>query len=375
MNRMMKRLHCHERRCPFWSWVFLAELGGSLGLGLSLTGCKADSVDARPPERVVQVVVADVKRESVAETLSLVGSVLANEMVEIKSETDGKIEKIHFQEGQEVKQGDLLIELDDTKLAAALAEAEANFKLSKANFERNKELFESHLISQQEFDQVGAIYQANQAGIDLKKRQLKDTRIYAPFDGVMGARSVSPGQVIARNTTLTWLVDQDPVKVEINVPERFLGQLKLGQTIAIKVAAYPDRSFAGKVFFIAPFVDPVMRTALVKALLPNPGRELVPGMFASLDLTLKIRDQSLVIPEAALSKLLDDEYAMLFVRDAAGTAQLKRVKIGTRLPGKVEILDGLKEGDTVIVEGIQKLAPGVKVNVGKEEPRPDKPNS
>ena len=130
------------------------------------------------------------------------------------------------------------LQLDESKLAATLAEAEANFKLSRANYERSQQLFKDKLISQQEFDQAAATFNVNQASLDLKKRELKDARIYAPFNGVIGARNVSPGQVITKNTTLTYLIDFDPVVVEFNVPERFLSQLHVDQFIEIGVATY-----------------------------------------------------------------------------------------------------------------------------------------
>ena len=145
------------------------------------------------------------------------------------------------------------------------------------------------LVSRQEFDQAAAVFDVNRAGLELKRQMLKDTRIAAPFAGTTGARMISPGQVIAKNTTLTWLVQMDPVKVEVNVPERFLGQLKLGQEIELSVASLPGRKFRGRVYFIAPQIDTNTRTALVKARLANPKQELRPGMFANLDLA-QLRD-------------------------------------------------------------------------------------
>ncbi len=151
---------------------------------------KKDAGPTGPP--VVQVVAVEARRQPVAETLSLVGSVAAKEMVDIKSETDGVVQEIRFQEGQRMEKGQLLVQLDESKLAATLAEAEANFKLSRANGERAQQLYKDKLISQQEFDQAAATFSMTQASLDLKKRELKDTRIYAPFSGVVGARYVSP---------------------------------------------------------------------------------------------------------------------------------------------------------------------------------------
>jgi membrane fusion protein (multidrug efflux system) len=307
----------------------------------------------------IPVVAAEAKLMPVSESLSLVGTILANEYVEIKSETEGVIEKINFEEGQRVNRGDLLIQLDESKFTTALAEAEAAFKLSEATFERAKQLNKDKLISSQEYDQAAAMYNANQATVDRRKRDLKDTRIYASFSGYVGARSVSPGQVIARNTSLTVLVDLDTVKVEVSVPERFLGQLRTGQDLELSVAAFPGRKFRGRVYFVAPAVDPLLRTALVKAQIANAERELKPGMFANLDLTLQVREKAVVIPEGAL--VFDQQKTTVWVIGPDQDVQPRPVKLGIRMPGSVEIVQGLEAGENVVVEGIQKIMPGAKV--------------
>jgi membrane fusion protein, multidrug efflux system len=327
-----------------------------------VAGCRkktGEAVTGGPPVFAVQAIVVEAKRQPISESLSLVGTIAANESVELKSETDGTVEEILFNEGQEVKQGDLLVRLDESKFSAAAAEAEANFKLSQANFDRAKQLYRDHLIAQQEFDQAAAQFQANQAGLDLKKRQLKDARIYAPFEGTMSSREISPGQVISKNTMLTWLVDLDPVKVEVTVPERYVGKLAVGQIIDVTVAAYPDRTFTGEVFFVAPFLDPVMRTALVKARIANPKHELKPGMFANLDLTLKLKESAVVIPESSI--IPSGDRNVIYVVDESDVAQIRLVKLGIRAAGLVEIVSGLQGGERVVAEGIQKIRPGGKV--------------
>jgi membrane fusion protein (multidrug efflux system) len=337
-------------------------------LGLLLGGCSRSTSagsagGGRPPTQVIAVPAAS---QAVSEALSLVGSVAANEMVEIKSETDGTVAEVLFAEGKPVQKGDLLLQLDERKLRAAADEAEANFKLSQANFDRAQQLFKDKLISQQEFDQAAAVFQMNQAGLELKRQQLRDARIYAPFEGTISSRQVSPGQVISKNTTLTWLIDLDPVKVEFNVPERFLSQLSVGQQIEVLVAAFLGRAFKGRVFFVSPFVDPSTRTALVKAEIPNPEGELKPGMFANLDLTLKVKDHAVVVPESAL--VPSGERVTVFVVDAKGFAQLRPVTVGVRLAGLIELASGVKAGEMVITEGVQKIAPGAPVKVASPPP-------
>ena len=246
-----------------------------------------------------------------------------------------------------------------------MAEADANFKLSTANHERARQLLRDKLISQQEYEQIAAQFQATQASLDLKKRLLKDTRILAPFKGVVGSRQVSPGQVISRNATLTWLVDLDPMKIEVNIPERYLSQVALGQTIEFSVAAFPNEKFKGEVFFISPQLDPATRTALIKARIPNPGHKLKGGMFANLALNLQLRDSAIVVPEPAL--VSNGDTVTVFIVDEKGLAQVRPVKIGLRLAGRVEVLTGLQPGDKVVVEGVQKLFPGVPVKLAPPE--------
>ena len=317
-----------------------------------------------------QVVVAEVISKRVVESLSRVADVQANEMIEIQTEADGFVREILFEEGQRVEKGQLLVRLDDTKFATALAQSEANFQLSKANFDRSKQLFADKLISQQEFDQAAATYQANQANLEYARRLLEDARIVAPFDGIMSSRNVSPGQFITKNTIVSWLIDLDPAKIEFQLPERYLGQVRTNQEINMTVAAYPSRTFTGRVFFVSPYVDPTNRTALVKASISNPDYALKPGMFASLDLTLTVRESSLVIPESAITQILPNAEGLVFAVDANNMAQSRKIKTGVRLVGEIEVLEGLAAGDKVIVEGLQKVIPGAPVRIAPPAEQP-----
>jgi membrane fusion protein (multidrug efflux system) len=333
---------------------------------LLITGCERKSAGTSAPQSfAVQVVAIEAKSQPVSETLTLPGTIAANEQVEIKAETDGVVQEINFAEGERVAKGQLLVKLDDTKFAATLAEAEANLKLSGANFERAKQLLRDKLVSQQDYEQMAASFTVNQASVDLMRRLLKDARVFAPFAGIVGARQISPGQVTSRNTTLTWLVDLDTVKVEVKVPERYLRQLKLGQPLEFSVAAFPDEKFRGEVYFISPQIDESTRTALVKARIANADAKLRGGMFASLDLTLQLRDAAIVIPEPALMNNGDN--FSVFVVDDKGNAQLRMVEIGLRLAGKAEAVKGLSAGEKVVVEGTQKLRPGAPVKLAPRE--------
>ena len=330
---------------------------------LVVTGCRkqpavaggADTARGGP----LQVIAVPARQQPVSETVGLVGSITPNEWVEVKSETDGTVQEVGFMEGQRVEKGQLLVALDQTKLQAGLAQAEANFQLAKSTYDRAERLHGEKLVPQQDYDQAVSGLAANQATVDLTRRNLKDARLVAPFSGITGARLISPGQVIARNTTLTSVVDLDTVKIELNVPERYLSQIQNGQKLTFSVAAYPGQSFQGEVYFISPQLEISTRTALVKARVPNPDIKLRGGMFARLDLTLRLRDSALVIPEPAL--LHSGDSVLVYVIDGQGLVQIRPVKIGLRLAGKAEVIEGLNAGEQVIVEGIQKIAPGMPV--------------
>jgi membrane fusion protein (multidrug efflux system) len=337
---------------------------------VALAGCKPKSPGPGPAGAgggmAVQVIAVAARQQAVVESISLVGSIAPNEIVELKSETDGIVREINFNEGQKVQKGDLLVVLDDTKFAAQLAQSEANLLLAKTSFDRVKQLLADKLISQQEYDQAGANFSANEAGVNVMRRQLKDARVIAPFAGYTSARQISPGQVISKSTLLTALVDLDTVKVEVGVPERYLGELRAGQQVEFKVAAYPKESFRGEVFFISPQLEAGTRTALVKARIANAEGKLKGGMFASLNLTLQLREAALVIPEPAIVN--NGDQTMVFAVTATQTVVMKPVKTGLRLAGKAEVLNGLDVGELVVVEGTQKLRPGAPVRLSTNVP-------
>ena len=176
---------------------------------------------------------------------------------------------------------------------------------------------------------------------------------------------MSVGQFITKGTSLSLLVSQDPIKVAGYVPERFLGQVKEGQTINIRVGAYPNEMFQGAVYFIDPQIDENTRTALLKATLANGEGKLRPGMFANLDLILDVRKDAIVIPESSL--IVNGDQVSVFVVDEKNLAHARPLKTGIRREGMVEVTDGLKAEELVVTEGHQKLREGVLVNPKFEE--------
>ncbi|MEZ5278161.1 MAG: efflux RND transporter periplasmic adaptor subunit [Opitutaceae bacterium] len=346
----------------WWSRFVVPVLGGLLAVGLGGCGKGGDGGGGGDGGAMaVPVVVSQVRLEAISERIFVVGSLAANERVEIKSEIDGRLETVGFIEGESVKAGQVLFKLDQVKLEAAVNLAEANFKLAKTVLERNESLLESRSISQQELDRAIATFSSTQASLELAKEDLIDATIVAPFDGVMSDRKVSPGQVVNSGTPLAAIIDTDPLKAEFNVPERFISQLTLGQNIEIKVTAYPNETFVGRVYFISPEVTSSSRTVLMKAEVDNRDGRLKAGMFGNLDLILDVKEGALVIPETAISYRGD--LASVYVINEANEAELRSVRPGIRLAGRVEIVEGLQAGERVVTEGIQKIGPGSPVSI------------
>ncbi len=341
-----------------------------------LVGCgssqAADKAKGGPPGGFATPVVGvKVTAQTIAEKVPVVGSLSANEAVELKSQIDGMVKEIKFEEGQKVAKDAVLVVLDRSKLDASLAEAKANAEMAETTFGRMRSLVESGAVSKQEFDQAQSDVTAKTAMADLLKAQLDDAVITAPFEGVAAERKVSVGQVIGKDTLLTVIIDGNPMKVDFHVPERYAGRLKQGQAVELSVAAYPGEVFKGDVYFIDPQIDDVSRTVLVKAKVPNDDNKLRRGMFAKLDLVIAEKENAVVIPETAL--IPNGETVMVFTVDAEGKAQMAPVQTGLRLSGKVEILSGLKVGDTIITEGYQKVGPGSPVSVVPPDAPKDAP--
>ena len=339
-------------------WFFAALC--SIGFLVFLSGCGNSEGEGQPPEFAVNVIVVESKLKPVSDKINLVATLAPNERVEIQNLISGVVTVIHFKEGGSVEAGDLIFELDTQKLRARVAETEGIYELAEINRERYIKLLESNTVSQQEFDQAMSRYSVLSATLALRRRQLDDSILRAPFSGVVGYRRVSPGQFIQQGETITTLVDSNPIKANFQVPERFLGELRINQEINITVPAYPTEKFSGNVYFIAPEVAQETRTVLVRATIDNTSERLKPGMFGNLELVLRVKEKALVIPESAL--ITQGNKIQVMVVGSDNTVQVNYVNTGLRLEGEVEITDGLNIGERVITEGHQKVESGSKVN-------------
>lgn len=332
----------------------------SAGFITAHLGCggKNANANAGAQEFKVPVETAKVTTERLIETFSAVGSLEANESVDIKSEIDAIVEKIEFDEGSAVKKGQPLILFDATKWRAQFQQAKAELENARVRADRSEKLLKSDSVSQQEYDDAHAEARRAEAIYNLLDARLKETLIVAPFDGLVSERLVSPGAYAKAGDALVRLVDLNPIKVSFGVPERYLTDLKPGQKVNIRVASLKNKAFEGEVYFIDPQVDVLTRTIKVKARIDNTNGLLRPGLFANVDLTLNVHENASVIPEEAILAQVGATVVFVVSNEQA---TIRPVKTGLRIPGKVEIVDGLKPGEEVVTAGHQKLFPGVKV--------------
>ena len=308
----------------------------------------------------IAVEAVEVAIDRVVDAMTVAGNLRSDESANIATEIEGRVEGVHFTEGQTVEQGALLFTLDDTVYRAELATAEANLQLSERNSERAVELLQRNAGTVRARDEATAQLAINRAEVDLARARLDKTRITAPFAGVVGLREVSVGGYVEPGQDLVNLEDIDPIKVDFPVPERALSAIEVGQPIEVTVDAWAGRTFEGEVYAIDPKVDAQGRSIAVRATIDNQQRLLRPGLFAAVRLITARREQALLVPEQAIFAQQGRPYVYKLVD---GVARLTEVTLGGRRVGQAEITAGLAAGDVVVTAGQMKLQDGAEVRV------------
>src|SRR5690349_2327967 len=303
------------------------------------------------------VTLAAVRTTRVSQKLEALGNARANESVDISTKTSNIVTGVTFRDGERVKRGQVLVQLDNAQALADVAATQAAVTESETLYNRSRELLNTQALSKSSFDQLEATLKANRAKLAAANARLEDTVIRAPFAGRVGLRRVSVGTLISPGDVITTLDDTSVIKLDFSVPENFLSTLREGLAVRATAPAFSGRSFAGKVSSIDSRVDMNTRAVTVRALLANEDGALRPGMFLNVSLANDERE-ALVIPEQALTPEAERQYVFVV---ADGKAQRREVRIGSRRPGSVEVLAGLNAGAQVVVEGTQKVRDGALV--------------
>jgi len=292
------------------------------------------------------------------------GNARANESVDIRPKITATVTRILFEEGQEVAEGAVLIELDNLEQVADLAAAQAALVDSEASYRRSSELFKNNVVAKSQLLQDEAKKIADEAMVSVAQKRLADTVVRAPFAGRIGLRRVSVGSLLDQDTVITTLDDTHVIKVDFDLPEIYLSRIVPGLKVLAHSAAFPDHEFAGAVSSVDTRVDPVSRTVRVRSVMQNNDGHLRPGMFLTVNLLNDTVD-ALVVPERALIPERSVQY--VFVVGDNQLVEKRAVKIGRRRPGEVEILEGLSAGELVIVDGTQKAREGQPVTILRRE--------
>lgn len=306
------------------------------------------------------VEVAKVETLTLTDEVHAVGSLKASQGVMLRPEVSGRVAKLGFANGTAVKRGQLLVQLDDTLQRAQLQQAEAQASIARTNLQRSKELLGQGFVSQSAVDQNGAALEVAEAQVALAQAQLARMKVLAPFDGTAGLRAVNIGDYVKDGADLVNIEDLSSLTVQFALPERTIDRLRAGQPVEVKLDALPGRTFKGRVIAVDSQVDANGRALQVQAQVENPGLLLKPGMFARPRVVFSVREGAVVVPEEALVPMGARQMLFRVASGADGqkTSQRLEARIGLRLPGKVEILEGLKPGDTVVTAGHARLLRG-----------------
>jgi membrane fusion protein (multidrug efflux system) len=322
---------------------------------VGLTACTEKKAEAKRAAAaiVIPVEVMPIERRDLVESLNLVGSIAATESAQVRAEIAGIVRDIAVEEGQVVKKGQLLVKIDDSEVVAQTEEAESAYQLALLNAKRSENLAKTSSVAQADRDRSDAEARSAKARLSLQQTRLQKTDIRAPFDGVVGARAVSPGDYVTNQSIITNVDDLSRLKIEFEVPERFFRKIHPGTVFTVKTN--DGAKVAGEVYFVSSAISRETRSSTVKGYLTKPPPELRPGMFANVELVLEVHKNVLVASEGSIL-MTPGGAQVVAVRDkgADHLANIIRVELGIRSKGLVEITPTggtLKEHEVIVASG------------------------
>jgi membrane fusion protein, multidrug efflux system len=307
---------------------------------------------------VPAVEIARVELMRLTDDAQAVGSLRSRQSVVLRPEVSGRITQLNFRDGQRVRRGQLLVQLDDQLPRAQVQQARAELSIATANHKRNQELVAQNFISQRQVEESAANLQVAQAKLSLAEATAARLRIVAPFDGITGIRNVNIGDYLKDGADIVNVEDLDAVFVDFRLPERFQTKLRPGQTAVVQTDALPGRKWNAVIQAIDPLVDANGRSIGIRGCIDNRQLQLRPGMFARITAVFGERADAMVVPEEAIVPQGNRQMVVKLVDGPdqdSRTAQRVEVKTGIRQPGRVEIVEGLKAGDVVVVAGQQRI--------------------
>lgn len=311
------------------------------------------------------VLVAEARREAIADHIEALGTLRARESVEITATVGERVVEVGFSDGARVRKGDVLLRLSTDEVRAQLAEARATAAEARRQYERARQLASRGAAATAQLDEARREFETAQARVEVMESRLANLEITAPFDGVVGLRNISVGAVVRPGDLVTTLDDDSLMLLDFSVPEVFLQKLQPGATIRASTQAFPGEVFEGAIRSVDSRIDPITRSVTVRAELPNPGRKLRPGLLMTLTLSVNPRD-AVLVPESALVPLGRENFLFVVEEAELGkppVARRRNVTVGARRDGEAEVLTGLAAGERVVVHGAFRLTDGAGVRV------------
>jgi membrane fusion protein (multidrug efflux system) len=310
------------------------------------------------PVRPTSVEVAKVESMTLVDETQAVGSLRSRQGVMLRPEVGGRVKQIFFNDGQRVRKGQLMVQFDDQLPQAQLAQARAELSIAEANHKRNQELVAQNFISQRSLDESSAALEVSRAKLSLAQATLQRLQVLAPFDGITGLKQINVGDYLKDGADMVNVEDIDAVLLDFRLPERFQAKIRAGQKAQLTVDALPGRPFSAIIQAVDPLIDANGRSVGVRGCIDNRQQQLRPGMFARVNAVFGSRENALVIPEEAIIPQGGRTFVVKIIpgeKPEVKVSERVAVKVGLRLPGKVEILEGLSAGDTVVTAGHQRL--------------------
>lgn len=344
--------------------LFVSSVGYALYffVGFKNAAMKTYFASHRPPPAPVEVAVA--RRTDVPQSLAAIGTLTADQQVNVTTQIAGQIQGIFFESGQRVKNGDKLVQLDDAPERADLANYEAQAELAETNLNRSIALHD--FAARQTVDQNRATRDQAKAQIQRTKAIISQKLITAPFDGVLGIRQVNLGQYIGAGTNIVSLTNLSVLHVDFRLPEQAASKLALGQEAEISVDAVPGKTFKAKITALEPRVNEATRMLTIESTLMNTGEILRPGMFAEVAVVLPPKENAIAVPVTALDATLYGSSVLVLQPEGDPKTKVfklrrERVTAGLYFGDQVEIAKGLQGGETVVSSGQNKLQTGALV--------------
>jgi membrane fusion protein (multidrug efflux system) len=324
----------------------------------------------QPPPEAVTTIVA--KREDWPATINAIGTIAPVQGVTVSADLPGVVDRIAFDSGKSVQQGDILVQLDTRQEQAQLAAAQAQFEVARLNYERMRGLVEQDAVSRAEYDNAAAAHKQAEARIQEIRATIERKTIRAPFSGVLGIRQVNLGQYLTGGDPVVPLQSLNPIYVNFGIPQEQTGNVRAGSKVRVTVGELGAREFFGRVTAVNAVVDQTTRNIQIQATLANPGGVLRAGMFVQAQLSMGASQSVVALPASAINYAPygDSVFVVSDLKDPNGQSyrgvRQQVVKVGAARGDQIAVLSGLNAGEEVVTSGVFKLRNGAAVRVNNK---------